>query len=94
MSTDRLSRDLSQAVYLTPAETVLYLGLPSRNALDQRMKRGTIPAWCWSRMGGSLRFVRASLDEWLQPSARVEALRLVTRRPGHLRKTGVERVTS
>ena len=63
--------------YLTPDETVAYLGLPSRNALKQRMKRKTIPAWCWTRMGGSLRFVRASLDEWLQPKDRAAALRLL-----------------
>jgi len=72
---------MSTSPYLTPDETVAYLGLPSRNALKQRMKRKTIPAWCWTRMGGSLRFVRASLDEWLQPTARLEAARSVAGSP-------------
>jgi predicted DNA-binding transcriptional regulator AlpA len=66
-----MTEKLAEKTYLTSLETVAYLGLPSVNALKQRMKRRTIPAWCWTRMGGkSLRFVRASLDEWLQPEAR------------------------
>lgn len=51
--------------YLTARETVMYLGLPSLNALKQRMKRRTIPVWTWTRMGGSLRFLRVELDRWL-----------------------------
>jgi hypothetical protein len=58
---------LRQKVYLTSLQAVEYLELPSLNALQQRMKRRSIPTWTWTRMGGkSLRFVRASLDEWLQ----------------------------
>jgi predicted DNA-binding transcriptional regulator AlpA len=69
---------VTHAPYLTSREAVQYLGLPSVNALKQRMKRGTIPTWCWTRMGGkSLRFVRAALDEWLQPADRTGALALV-----------------
>lgn len=64
---------LSERTYLTPAETVTYLGLPSVNALKHRMKRGTIPTWCWTRMGGSLRFVRSSIDQWLGDKARTAA---------------------
>jgi predicted DNA-binding transcriptional regulator AlpA len=73
-----VTEKLTEKTYLTSLETVAYLSLPSLNALQQRMKRRTIPAWCWTRMGGkSLRFVRASLDEWLQPSERIAALRKV-----------------
>jgi predicted DNA-binding transcriptional regulator AlpA len=69
---------LHAKTYLTPIETAEYLGLPSLNALKKRMQRGTIPTWTWSRLGGSsLRFVRASLDEWLQPTDHAAALKLV-----------------
>jgi predicted DNA-binding transcriptional regulator AlpA len=63
----------TQKPYLTSLEAVEYLSLPSLNALQQRMKRKTIPAWCWTRMGGkSLRFIRAALDEWLQADRAAE----------------------
>lgn len=69
---------LHAKTYLTPIEAAEYLGLSSVNALKKRMQRGTIPTWTWSRMGGSsLRFVRASLDEWLQPRDRAAALKAV-----------------
>jgi predicted DNA-binding transcriptional regulator AlpA len=69
---------LHAKTYLTPIEAAEYLGLPSVKALKRRMQRGTIPTWTWSRMGGqSLRFVRASLDEWLQPTDRAAALKAV-----------------
>lgn len=56
---------LSSKVYLTHAEAAAYLGL-SVKALKRRMERRTIPLWTWTRMGQkSIRFVRASLDEWL-----------------------------
>lgn len=94
--------ELSQRVYLTSREAVAYLGLPSVDALQQRVRRGTIPAWCWTRMGGkSLRFLRASLDEWLQPQERTAALRVIhgrtvatpstTRKGNSLPATGVAR---
>jgi len=63
--------DLSRKTYLTSIQTVEYLGLSSVGALKQRMRRKTIPCWVWTRMGPkSLRFVRASLDEWLEEEAR------------------------
>lgn len=69
---------LHAKTYLTPIEAAEYLGLPSVNALKQRMQRGTIPTWTWTRLGGSsLRFIRASLDEWLQPTDHAAALKLV-----------------
>jgi len=70
---ERSPSDLSTRVYLTPREAVEYLGLSSLKALRCRMDRKSIPSWCWTRMGGSLRFLRASLDEWLQPAERVAA---------------------
>lgn len=74
---------LAHQPYLTSRETVAYLRLPSLNALRQRMKRGSIPMWCWTRMGGrSLRFLRAALDDWLQTN-QPSALQLV---PGETRQ--------
>jgi hypothetical protein len=68
---------LTEKPYLTAEETVVYLGLSSLNALHQRMKRGTIPIWCYTHLGRSLRFLRAALDEHLVPADRAAALRLV-----------------
>lgn len=75
---------LSQRVYLTTREAATYLGLPSVEALQQRVRRGKIdpstgiPPWCWTRMGSkSLRFLRAALDEWLQPKDRAAALGVI-----------------
>lgn len=59
---------LHERTYLSSSDTVAYLGLPSLDALQHRMKRGTIPAWTWTRIGRnkhSLRFLRAALDQWL-----------------------------
>lgn len=67
---------LSEKRYLTSREAAFYLGLPSVEALKKRVHRGTIPAHCWTRMGGrSLRFLRAELDEWLRPAAVQEVAR-------------------
>jgi hypothetical protein len=60
--------------YLSSDEAVAYLSLPTRNALKQRMKRGTIPVWCYTRLGGSLRFIRSALDDLLQVRERQAAL--------------------
>lgn len=67
---------LAERTYLTPREAVTYLGLSSLNALQQRMKRRTIPTWVWTRMGGkSLRFLRSALDEWLGAETRRHLIR-------------------
>ncbi len=68
---------LTEKPYLTAEETVVYLGLSSLNALHHRMKRGTIPIWCYTHLGRSLRFLRTALDEHLIPADRAAALRLV-----------------
>jgi excisionase family DNA binding protein len=66
------------SAYLSYAQAAEYLGLPSVNALKHRVKRGTVPAWCWTRMGGkSIRFIKSALDEWMVPADRVQVLREV-----------------
>lgn len=63
--------------YLSLAHAAEYLDL-TVEALRQRLKRGTVPAWCWTRMGGtSIRFIKSELDEWMQPAARGQVLREV-----------------
>lgn len=54
--------------WLTGAEAALYLGI-TRNALDLRVSRGTLPAWCYSHVGRSIHFNRESLDQWLAGDA-------------------------
>lgn len=57
--------DLSRKAWLSPREAALYLGLRTVEALRSRLKRGTVPPWCWTKLGGSLRFSRVALDELL-----------------------------
>jgi excisionase family DNA binding protein len=54
---------LAQAVWLNVDEAVRYLGLPSRRALYQCIRRGHVAV---HRMGRSLRFLRSELDEALR----------------------------
>lgn len=68
---------LSEKPYLSSDEAVEYLSLPSRNALKQRMHRKTIPIWCYTRLGRSVRFIRSALDELMQSKERGEALRVI-----------------
>lgn len=49
----------AERVWLTPAQAVRYLGLPSLKSLYQAVRRGTLPA---SRIGRVLRFFRTELD--------------------------------
>jgi excisionase family DNA binding protein len=63
--------------YLSVEHAAAYLDL-TVCALRERMKRGSIPAWTWTRLGGtSIRFIKSALDEWLQPVERAEAFREV-----------------
>ena len=79
--------------YLSLEHAAAYLDL-TVPALRQRVKRGTVPAWCYTRMGGkAIRFIVSALDEWMQPAERAEALREIheghsTRRfrPRHLKQ--------
>ncbi len=67
----------SENRYLSYAHAAAYLDL-TVEALKHRVKRGTVPAWCWTRMGGtSIRFIKSALDEWLQPAERAAVLREV-----------------
>lgn len=68
--------DLSTLPYLTLAEAASYLRL-SEKGLRCRMDRGTVPPWCWTRLGGSLRFNRRALDELLEPKDRKAALQIL-----------------
>lgn len=54
--------------WLTGEEAALYVGI-TRNALDLRISRGTLPAWCYSHVGRSIHFNREALDEWLSGGA-------------------------
>lgn len=57
--------DQERRGYLTVRHAADYLDLTER-ALRLRMERGGIPAWTWTRMGGSIRFSVKSLDQWLE----------------------------
>jgi excisionase family DNA binding protein len=65
--------DLSKLRYLTLDEAACYLRL-TPEALRTRMKRGKVPTWCYSRLGGSLRFIRAALDEWMGADERSQQI--------------------
>lgn len=56
------SRRATEAVWLTVEDAVRYLGLRSRMALYQAVRRGQVPA---HRFGRRLRFRRSELDEAL-----------------------------
>jgi len=56
------SRRTTEAVWLTVEDAVRYLGLRSRMALYQAVRRGQVPA---HRFGRRLRFRRSELDEAL-----------------------------
>lgn len=56
------SRRVIEAVWLTVEDAVRYLGLRSRMALYQAVRRGQVPA---HRFGRRLRFRRSELDEAL-----------------------------
>ena len=49
--------------WLNATEAASYLSLPSRRALYQAVRRGTIPAYRW---GKRLRFKRLELDDVLE----------------------------
>ena len=51
--------------WLSPTEAAEYLSLSTVKALQRRVERGTVPPWCWTKFGGSLRFSRAALDQLL-----------------------------
>ncbi len=53
---------MTSKVFLTVDEACNYLGLKSRGALYQRIRRGQVPA---HRFGRSLRFVAAELSDAL-----------------------------
>lgn len=74
--------DLSRKPWLSPREAALYLSLPTVDSLRCRMKRGTVPPWCWTKLGGSLRFSRVALDELLSGGRAMDAptLRAISRR--------------
>jgi excisionase family DNA binding protein len=55
-------RRRGERTWLTVEETVAYLGLKSRMALYQAVRRGTVTA---HRLGRRLRFRRSELDEML-----------------------------
>jgi excisionase family DNA binding protein len=61
-SPEALRRPTLERIWLTVDETVRYLGLPSRRALYQAVRRGQLPV---HRMGRRLRFRRVELDEAL-----------------------------
>lgn len=65
---DRLRRQL----YLTSEEAAIYLGLPSVQAVYHRIRRGTIPSWCYGRLGRDYRFNRAALDQLQAPQVRAQ----------------------
>lgn len=59
---------LARQAYLTPTQAAEYLQICGENpveALRSRVRRGSIPGWTWTRMGGSKRFIRSALDQWL-----------------------------
>lgn len=60
---------LSKLTWLTAREAAMYLRLPNTNALRRRIERGTLPDWCWSRLGRSYRFNRRALDELMAGNA-------------------------
>ena len=75
-----------EAGYLSYAHAAAYLDI-TVEALKHRVKRGTVPAWCWTRMGGkSIRFIKSALDEWMVPAERRAALREI-----HAPKVGERR---
>ena len=63
--------DLSTQTYLTLAEAALYLRT-SPAAFQKLMERKVIPAWTWSRLGRTYRFLRPALDEWQQEKYRAK----------------------
>lgn len=65
--------------YLTAAQAGELLGGISGDAVRQRVHRGTIPAWCYTRRLGpkSIRFIRTALIEFLEPASERSALQLV-----------------
>lgn len=53
--------------YLSLRKAADYMDLTEK-ALRRRVERGTVPAWCYSRVGRSYRFMRAALDQLLAPA--------------------------
>lgn len=58
---------LNEKRYLTIEEAAEYLSL-SVNAIRHRMKRKTIPVYCMTHLGRSLRFLREELDALMVPN--------------------------
>lgn len=67
---------LRSAAYLSLRHAAEYLDL-TEEALRIRVKRGTMPAWTYTRSLGSIRFIRTALDEFLQPKDRQATLDLI-----------------
>lgn len=76
-----------ESPYLTWQEAAAYLGLSSKSALRGRIRRGTLPRWCWTNTLGELRFIRSALDQWMAEGAqdqRTEAVERLRRMRGLL----------
>lgn len=58
--------------YMTPAETIDYLRLKSRGALQRLMAEHRLP---FLRLGGKLRFDTRELDAWLRGTTPIELAR-------------------
>jgi excisionase family DNA binding protein len=54
--------------WMTPDQATQYLGMPSRKALYQAVRRGQVPGY---RIGRRLRFKAAELDRWINRSRTV-----------------------
>lgn len=73
--------------WLTGDQVVEYLSLPSRKALYQAVRRGTIPG---HRLGRNLRFSKIELDRWLEERRTLVVVDLATyhRRDARLPRKG------
>ena len=52
--------------HLSLADAAAYIGLGwSPDAMRKHVKKGTVPAWTWRRIGREYVFLAYALDEWL-----------------------------
>lgn len=66
------STALNEKRYLTIDEAAAYLS-KSVNAIKHMQKRGTLPRYCYTHLGRSLRFLREELDALLRKDLEARA---------------------
>lgn len=61
----RLKKSSSTSVLMRPEVAAAYLDMTT-SAIRQRRADGTMPSYCYTKLGVSVMFIREGLDRWIK----------------------------